>query len=111
MIKTVDGANVLLLKHVGGTQETMPIETILPHSVSIRWRQSGIYDLNLANNILIARSTKARIKGKGQAHWWSALDIEQVRHWVWEHFNPVADLTERERMYQKHVANMPYLNR
>jgi len=69
----------IILIHIGGERRAVPVEHVANTYVSIRWGQSGIYDLNLAKNVLTARSQKAQRKGK--AHW-KAEDINAVRKMV-----------------------------
>jgi hypothetical protein len=72
--------------------------------VSIKWPMSGIYDLNLARNILTARSIKARNKGRCL---WQAEDIAKVRTDVENHlrkFDLKALVNEQRAV---HDANMP----
>lgn len=85
-------------------EREVPVETVTKTFVSIRWGQSGTYDLNLARNTLTARSQKAQRKGKPL---WTAKDIDAVRRKVAVHMAGVdkeADTLARMRL---HEANMP----
>ncbi len=70
-----------------GTRETcaVPIEYVCRTYIAVRWGQSGIYDLNLRDNVLTARSGGARRKGGNQIKWWMASDIEAIRRMVQVH--------------------------
>ncbi len=98
----------IVLKHIGGERKTVEVEYVPPSGtyLSIRWGQSGIYDLNLAKNVLTARSQKAQRKGK--AHW-SAEDINAVRKMPAEYLAEKAGRpkAEADAAYERHVANMP----
>ena len=85
------------LVHPGGTTEWVPVETITKDYISIRWGMSGVYDIFLEKNVIVARSLKARRKGKC---YWKATDIEEVRKWVVEYLNPV-----KEDEFKKSVEN------
>ena len=85
-------------------RKTLPVESIANTYVSIRWGQSGIYDLNLAKNILTARSTKAQRKGR--CHW-QAVNIAAVRAMVHEHINRNDTKAEISKQLLVHVATMP----
>lgn len=86
-------------------ERVLPVETVTRTYVSIRWGQSGTYDLNLAKNTLIARSQKAQRKGKPL---WHAKDIDEVRRRVAIHENggvdSQADMLARMAI---HEANKP----
>jgi hypothetical protein len=100
----------IVLVHVGGDRRSVPVEHIANTYVSVRWGQSGIYDLNLAKNVLTARSQKAQRKGK--AHW-KAEDIHAVRKMVEHYFREKRGNLQREALEndKKHVENMPQYNR
>jgi hypothetical protein len=98
----------IVLKHVGGERKTLPVEYVAPtlSYLSIRWGQSGVYDLNLATNVLRARSAKAQRKGKPH---WTAEDIDAVRKMARNYLdekrgNPHS---EAKAAYKRHVENMP----
>lgn len=98
----------IVLRHVGGELKTVSVEHVSPSLtyVSIRWGQSGVYDLNLGANKLTARSQKAQRKGK--AHW-AANDIEAVRKAAREYLdakrgNPHS---KSKAAFKRHVENMP----
>lgn len=61
---------------------TMPVEDIARTYVAIRWNLSGIYDLNLLENKLTARSAAARRRNPCL---WTAVDIKAVREAVKVH--------------------------
>ncbi len=98
----------IVLKHIGGERKVVPVEFISPGLtyLSIRWGQSGIYDLNLGKNVLTARSQKAQRKGKA---YWAAEDINAVRKMARDYLdekrgNPKEEAKEA---YKKHVESMP----
>ena len=78
----------IVLKHIGGERKTLEVEYVAPNAsyLSIRWGQSGIYDLNLLRNVLTARSQKAQARGKA---YWSAEDIDAVRKMARDHLASV----------------------
>jgi len=88
----------------GGHLKTVPIEGIHETFISVRWGQSGTYDIDLKTNIMKARSVAARRKG---VCYWKVVNIESVRFAVREHFNPNAKI-EAEKRFKKHHTNMPY---
>ena len=75
--------DLVVLVH-GGTRETrsVPIEYICRTYLSVRWGMSGIYDLNLRDNVLTARSAKSRNKGGSAMKWWRAEGITGIRERV-----------------------------
>lgn len=99
------------LIHVGGDFKTLPVEHISPNLsyLSVRWGQSGVYDLNLKNNVLTARSQKTQRKGK--CHW-KAADIDLVRRQAkeWLDAKNGKPLSEMEANYHNHLATMPDCN-
>jgi hypothetical protein len=93
------------LRHLGGELKTLPVEHVTKTYVSIRWGQSGIYDLNLAKNTLTARSQKAQRKGK--AHWMAA-NIDRVRRDVRDYFKALDNTgTDTAQLALKHLETMP----
>lgn len=74
----------IVLKHIGGERKTLEVEYVAPNAsyLSVRWGQSGIYDLNLLRNVLTARSAKAQARGKA---YWAAEDIDAVRKMARDH--------------------------
>jgi hypothetical protein len=96
------------LRHVGGEVKTLPIEHIAANGsyLSIRWGQSGIYDLNLRRNVLTARSQKAQRKGSPL---WSAPNIDEVRTAIAAYLKEKAD-AERKNLAKsivRHAETMP----
>lgn len=98
----------IVLRHVGGELKTVAVEHVSPNLtyVSIRWGQSGVYDLNLRDNKLTARSQKAQRKGKPH---WSAQDIDAVRKAARAYLdekrgNPHS---KSKAAFKRHVENMP----
>jgi hypothetical protein len=85
-------------------RKTLPVETIAKTYVAVRWGQSGIYDLNLAKNVLTARSVKAQRKGR--CHW-QAVDIQAVRDMVRIHLEKqdIKEMVREQRL--AHEASMP----
>ena len=83
---------------------TVPVELITPTFVSIRWGQSGLYDLHIKTNTLVARSHSARRKGR--CHW-MAVDIALVRNMVRIHVEKadIRDIVRNQR--EHHEATMP----
>lgn len=96
----------IVLKHIGGERKTFIVEFVAATYVSIRWGQSGIYDLNLAKNCLTARSQKAQRKGK--AHW-EAEDIHAVRKMVKLYIAERDGRSEEGKQldFKGHVESMP----
>ena len=84
-------------------------ETITKTYVSIRWGQSGTYDLNLAANVLTARSQKAQRKGERPL--WVCSNIEALRGDVAEHFAKKetrhGEALDTRRAHAKHIGSMP----
>lgn len=106
----------IVLRHVGGERKTVPVEYVSPNLayLTIRWELAGLYDLNLAVNVLTACSAQAQTKGK--AKWykkskpqWRAEDISAVRKMAHDYVHAKRGNTaaEREAAYKKHVENMP----
>jgi hypothetical protein len=106
----------VVLKHIAGERKTVPVEYISPNLtyITIRWDMAGLYDLNLAVNVLTPRN--ATVQAKGKAKWykkgkpqWKAEDIAAVRkmasdHIKAKHGNPKA---ETESAIKRHVETMP----
>ncbi len=92
------------------TKETrqFEVETVAATYVSIRWGQSGVYDLNLLRNVLTARSQKAQRKAKPL---WSATDIIKVRadvtRYLAERENRHKQVLDRDRAIARHAETMP----
>jgi hypothetical protein len=93
------------LRHLGGELKTLPVEYVTKTYISLRWGQSGIYDLNLAKNTLTARSQKAQRKGK--AHW-MAENIHKVRCDVRDYFKSLDNTgTDAAQLALRHMESMP----
>jgi hypothetical protein len=84
----------IVLKHVAGERKSVPVEFVAPNLsyITIRWELSGIYDLNLAVNVLTPRSAQTQARGK--AKWykkdkpqWRAEDIAAVRKMAKDYLN------------------------
>lgn len=86
-------------------KRTVHVESISKTYISIRWAQSGIYDLNLLKNVLTARSLKARNRASCL---WHAVDIVHVREAVAIHFRKldVKGVVKEESI--AHAASMPH---
>ena len=87
------------------TQERrfLPIETVTKNGVSVRWGQSGIYDIFLTGDI-VARSLKTRLRAPCI---WKAVDVEELKAFVHEKMNPGIK-AENENRYDAHTKSMPY---
>lgn len=85
-------------------QKAVPVETITRTYISIRWGQSGLYDLNLKDNILTSRSAAARRRAPCL---WKALEIEVIREKVKIHFakQDIKAIVKVDTV--KHNATMP----
>lgn len=99
----------ITLKHIGGDIRTLTVQYVAPSLtyLSLRWGQSGIYDLNLAKNVLTARSQKAQRKGKTH---WCALDIGLVRKLAANYIreqNGGKAKEEIDKSIKKHQESMP----
>lgn len=101
----------ICLKHIGGERKSVPVEYVAPSLtyISIRWGQSGIYDLNLAKNVLTARSAKAQRKGKA---YWVAEDINAVRKMAREYLEEKRGIQkiESDNAFKRHAETMPAAN-
>lgn len=95
------------LVHPGGEVKTLPIETIDQKKVSIRWGMSGVYDIDLVNNTVTARSVAARRKGMC---YWKVRDIDALRKLVSDYFN-LHRQTELGFNMDKHAMTMPGVKR
>ena len=87
-----------------GTRETraVPVEFVCRSYVTVRWGQSGVYDLNLADNVLTARSAASRRKGGIEMRAWSACDIEGVRRMVRVHCDGEDRRAVTRRLSEEH---------
>jgi len=98
----------IVLKHLGGELKTVSVEYVAPNLsfLSIRWGQSGVYDLNLKTNKLTARSQKAQRKGKPH---WEAENIETVRGAAKAYLNAQYGKSseERDASIKRHMETMP----
>jgi hypothetical protein len=98
----------IILKHIGGERKVVPVEYVSPNLayISIRWGQSGIYDLNLTKNVLTARSQKAQRKGKA---YWTADDIDAVKRAAFQYLEAKRDKpVSIDEAYLKHMKSMPF---
>lgn len=98
---------IVLVHHWTREERTVPVETVTRTYVSIRWGQSGTYDLNLAKNTLTARSQKAQRKGKPL---WQAADIDFVRRKVAIYMAGIDKDADTLARMKLHEANMPGRN-
>ncbi len=95
---------IVLIHAFNKERHVVPVDSVAKTYVSVRWGQSGVYDLNLKDNVLTARSQKAQRKGK--AHW-AAEDIVAVRKMVKDHFDGKDKKAETRANMAKHEASMP----
>lgn len=95
--------DVELIYPLNGETKKVPIEAVFPTFVAIRWGMSGVYDIHLKDNIMIARSIRARRKGKCI---WKVKDIDELRKRVAEHFSAV-DKEQLDFSIAKHNETMP----
>jgi hypothetical protein len=91
------------LIHPGGETKTLPVETIFPTYISVRWGLNGLYDIHLKDNVMIARSLRARRKGKC---YWKVKDIDALRKSVDEHYKD-ADKRQADFAFVRHNNTMP----
>jgi len=91
------------LIHPGGERKTLPIESYFPTFVSVRWGLNGLYDIRLKENIMIARSIRARMRNRC---YWKVVDIEALRKHVAEHFADI-DKNTQDKMFNTHHKTMP----
>jgi hypothetical protein len=106
------GETIVLVHVTTGERRVVYVESVARTYLSIRWGQAGIYDLNLAANVLTPRSCQTQAKGK--AKWykkdkplWKAEDIHAVRKMVEVEMRG-EDLAELTRVAMaKHEASMP----
>jgi len=97
------------LIHPGGLREVMPVESIQPTFISVRWRMSGIYDIHLKQNVMIARNLASRRKGPC---YWKLAEIEKIRKMVWDYFNPEpADFEESIKRHEEDMMRGKVLKR
>lgn len=98
----------IVLKHPGGERKTVPVEYVSPSLVflTIRWGQSGMYDLHLRLNVLRAHSARATRRGKPL---WVAEDIVAVRKMAQEYLAEKRGDTPaaRQAAYERHTRSMP----
>lgn len=76
----------IVLRHPNGERKTVMVEFVSVNAsyVTFRWDLAGLYDLNLAVNVMTPRSAQAQSKGKAKWHkkdkpLWRAEDIAGVR--------------------------------
>lgn len=110
MSASTDIFAVVLVHIMNRERVTMPVEHIANTYISIRWGQSGIYDLNLKDNKLTARSQKAQRKGKAL---WQAEDIAAVRHMTAKYLAVKRGASKNDELrasIERHEAAMPKFN-
>lgn len=78
---------------------TLPVETVEPFIISVRWGMAGIYELDIRTNRMRARNPATRRKHPHCL--WSAVDIESVRRAHWHHLNP-GKAARDDEAYQRH---------
>ena len=109
MIKQVGYDLYVEIVHPGGERKELLVEAIHQNFITVRWGQSGVYDIftecfrKVPANTMIARNIAARRKGPCL---WKAVDIESVRKAIYEHFHPKEKETLEEQ-YKRHHENMP----
>lgn len=110
---------VVVLKHPNGDHRIVPVEYVAPNGsyITIRWGQSGLYDLNLLKNVLSPRSAEQQSTSRGKAKWyrkdrpqWQAEDIEKVREMVKERIGAAEKEREARRADERHEASKPAAN-
>lgn len=95
---------IVLIHQFNKERKVIPVELVTNTYIAIRWGQSGIYDLNLAKNVLTARSQKAQRKGKAL---WQAEDINAVRKMVADYMKGRDPIEESKKAMEAHIARMP----
>lgn len=107
---------VVVLKHPNEERRIVPVEYVAPNGsyITIRWGQSGLYDLNLLKNVLSPRSAEQQSTSRGKAKWyrkdrplWQAEDIEKVRKMVRERLDAEMGREEIDAAKVRHEASMP----
>ncbi len=99
MLKTVT------VRHpFNGEEQVLPVERVTRNVVTLRWGQSGLYDLDLRTNTITARSIAARRKGKCL---WCAVYIDNVRVEAMLHVEGEDKRRQMERDIERHQASMP----
>ncbi len=96
------GDTITLIHRGTNERKALPVEFVCRTYLSIRWPMAGIYDLNLRDNVLTARSHAARRKGGNQIKWWYAEDILAVRHMVTVHLDGEDRKAETKRLMTDH---------
>jgi len=96
--------SIVLIHLFNKERKTFHVELVTNTYVAIRWGQSGVYDLNLAKNVLTARSQKAQRKGKAL---WQAEDIHAVRKLVADYMKGRDPIDESRKAAEAHIARMP----
>jgi hypothetical protein len=107
--------NISLLHPSSGERKSVPVVFVATNGayVTIRWDMAGLYDLNLAVNVLTQRDAQAQTKGKAkwykkQRPQWRAGDIPAVRKMVREYLDDRKGTPQREALasYARHVQSM-----
>lgn len=101
----------IVMQHPTGERRSVPVEYVTKTYVAIRWGLAGLYDLNLRDNVLTARSAKTQAKGK--AKWykkdtclWRAEDINAVRKMVADELSGT-EAKQRAEAMARHAETMP----
>ena len=96
--------HIIILEHIWTKeQKNFIIDTISKETVSFKWGMNGVYDLNIKDNTLRARSAKARRKGPAL---WQAVNIKELREKCFAKFNPKNE--EHIKAISNHMNNMPH---
>jgi len=103
-----NGSKMVEVEHPWTHQKIhLPIESIDQKYISVRWGQSGTYDIELKEGTMRARSAKARRKGFCI---WKVVDVRSLRKFVFNHFYPDAE-AEAQKRFEAHLTSMPFPDR
>ena len=86
-------------------RKTVPILTVTRTYIAVRWDMAGIYELDLKNNVVHARSVSARRKNPSCL--WYAENIKEIREAVRIHLRGVDVKAEVIENMTKHAETMP----
>lgn len=93
----------LTLIHPGGESKEVETESISHTYVSIRWGQSGLYNIMLKTNEMVACNLKVRRRAQCL---WKVVDIEKLRSEVKTHFDG-AKSAQLDISFNVHNNSMP----